>query len=202
MILDIHTHSAGRPDSVLSLPPAEVLGLPSAAKQLYSLSLHPWYVTRAMMADFERVVSERAEDSRWVAVGECGLDPLCETAPALQLEALLLSLGTAKTLGKPTVLHCVRRWDDLQATVRRVWGQQGAAEAFRHGAPLIIHGYRKGKALAQSLIKQGFCLSLGEHFQPEVGRLVPPERLYMETDESPLPIAEIRRRVEAARRGE
>jgi TatD DNase family protein len=199
MIEDIHTHTAGRPHSVLSLAPAEVLKLPAEAAQDYSVSLHPWYVDAEMLCAFDEVAALRGGDVRWRAVGECGLDALCTTPPDVQRAALLRSLDVARATGKPTVLHCVRRWEELTAAVKHVWGPHGAEAAWEAHAPLIIHGFRKGLPLAQSLLAQGFCLSMGERFRPEVARIVPAERLYVETDESALPIAEIRQRVEAAR---
>ncbi len=199
MITDIHTHTAGRRGAVLSMAPAEVWRLPADAEQLYSVSLHPWWVSAEALADFDRIVAQRADDTRWRAVGECGLDALCDTAPALQLEGLLRSLSAARDLHKPTVIHCVRRWEALFAAVKQVWGPQGATAALRADAPLIIHGYRRGLPLARSLWEQGYGLSLGEHFRPEVARAIPADRLYTETDESALPIEEIRRRIDAAR---
>lgn len=260
-VIDVHTHTAGRPASVLSLAPEEVLRssilsplqsaeapLPLAeplqqpslaesqlseaelklsaktllqlssessqplipesqplipesrqlipeSQQLYSVSLHPWHVTRAMLEDFDRVVAQCAADPRWRAVGECGLDAACDTPIELQTEALIRSLSAARSLGKPTVIHCVRRWQELTAAVRRVWGQTGAMAAMQAGAPIIIHGYRKGLPLAQSLVAQGYCLSLGERFRPEVAQAIPLEQLYTETDESPEPIENIRKRI-------
>lgn len=238
-VIDVHTHTAGRPASVLSLAPEEVLRssilsplqsaeapLPLAeplqqpslaesqlseaelklsaktlqqlipeSQQLYSVSLHPWHVTRAMLEDFDRVVAQCAADPRWRAVGECGLDTACDTPIELQTEALIRSLSAARSLGKPTVIHCVRRWQELTAAVRRVWGQTGAMAALQAGAPIIIHGYRKGLPLAQSLVAQGYCLSLGELFRPEVAQAISLEQLYTETDESPEPIENIRKRI-------
>ncbi len=199
MIEDIHTHTAGRPHSILSLSPADVLQLPTEAVQDYSVSLHPWYVDAAMLRVFEEVVACRADDARWRAVGECGLDALCSTPAELQRTALLRSLDVARALGKPTVVHCVRRWEELSTAVREVWGQRGAAAAMDAQSPIIIHGFRKGLSLAQSLLAQGFCLSMGEWFRPEVARIVPAERLYVETDESSRSIAEIRHRVDEVR---
>jgi TatD DNase family protein len=181
------------PESQPLIP--ELQPLIPESQQLYSVSLHPWHVTRAMLEDFDRVVAQCAADPRWRAVGECGLDAACDTPIELQTEALIRSLSAARSLGKPTVIHCVRRWQELTAAVRRVWGQTGALAALQAGAPIIIHGYRKGLPLAQSLVAQGYCLSLGERFRPEVAQAIPLEQLYTETDESPEPIENIRKRI-------
>jgi TatD DNase family protein len=192
-IVDIHTHTPGRQGAVLSAAPELIEELP--AEQLYSLSLHPWYVTPTQIELFTAACAAHVADPRWVAVGECGLDALCRTPGAWQQEAFATSLKVARDVLKPTVVHCVRRWDEVLRLVREVWGAEGARMALRAGAPIVLHGFRKGKVLAQQLLAQGFCFSLGEHSSEEVARLIPTDRLYFETDESQRPIEEIKKRI-------
>lgn len=190
---DIHTHCSENARAVLSVAPNGLSVLPE--NRLYSISLHPWYITPAAMSSFAEAADNRNDDKRWIAVGECGLDGLCPTLPDLQQQAFELSLVTAREYARPVVIHCVRRWGDLAAVVRRIWGMKGAVEAYEAGCPLIIHGFRKGVSLAQQLLEAGFCLSLGEYFQEEVACRIPSERLYVETDESGLTIGEIKEKV-------
>lgn len=193
IVEDVHTHRAGRREAIVSLPPD---ALPDAGGDApYSISLHPWHVTPALMATFRQETAVRAGDRAWVAVGECGLDALCATPMAVQEEAFRLSLATAHEAGRMTVVHCVRRWEAMMAMVRTVWGREGAEAARRAGAPIVIHGFRKGTTLAQRLVEAGFCLSVGERFQPEAVRQVPAGRLLVETDESEWNIGQIREKV-------
>lgn len=190
---DIHTHRSDDLGAVLSVAPDVLKSL--AQEHLYSVSLHPWYVSLAAMDAFSVAVAERSNDRHWIAVGECGLDGLCTTSPELQEKAFELSLVAARDYGRPAVIHCVRRWDGLSAVVRRVWGAKGAAAAFESGTPLIIHGFRKGVQMARQLLSAGFSLSLGEHFQEEVACIIPADRLFLESDESQMTIGEIKEKV-------
>lgn len=194
---DIHTHHPGRPDAVLSLEATEALALhASTAPQPFSLALHPWHLTGAQgVAAFEAAAATCAGDARLRAIGECGLDPAGPCDAAMQQAAFLAALRTARRLGLPTVVHCVRQWDAMQQAVRAVWGPGGAHSAEADGCPIIVHGFRKGPALATQLLAQGFSISLGEHFNPDVPILVPRGKLFAETDESALPIADVRKNI-------
>lgn len=176
---DIHTHTPGQPGTVLSIPISEVEGI--VADQHYSLQLHPWHLTSAEeISAFEVCARGLADDPRFVAIGECGLDPLCHTPLALQHQAFLAALRLAKELDKPVVIHCVRLWDLLLQDIRQVFTPE---ECLRQ--PLIIHGFRKGPQLARQLLNAGLSLSLGQKYNEQTLALIPAERLYRETDAEP-----------------
>ena len=194
---DIHTHHRGRPDAVLSLSPPEALALHASAEaQPFSLALHPWRLAGPDdVAAFLAAAARCAGDDRLRAVGECGLDPAGPCDVAVQAEAFRTALATARDLALPTVVHCVRRWEAMLQAVRAVWGNEGARRAAAAGCPVIVHGFRKGPDLGARLVALGFGISLGEHFNPAVPALVPRGKLFAETDESALPIAEIRKNI-------
>lgn len=193
---DIHTHRRGRPDAVLSLEAPDALALhASVDAQPFSLALHPWHLTAGGVAAFETAAERCAGDARLRAIGECGLDPAGPCDMAAQRAAFETALRTALCLGLPTVVHCVRWWDTMQQAVRAVWGSEGARAAEATGCPIVVHGFRKGPELAAQLLRQGFSISLGEHFNPNVPAIVPSGKLFSETDESALPIAQIRKNI-------
>ena len=175
---DIHTHTPGRPDSVLSISANDVEQVLSAnssgkSEQYYSLQLHPWHVKGTEDIDaFVKKARELADDPYFVAIGECGLDALCDTPLSIQREAFKAALNVADELGKPVIIHCVKLWAELTALTRR------------HQSQLIIHGFRKGPELARQLLDAGFSLSLGQRYNEEVIRMIPPEKLFRETDDS------------------
>lgn len=180
---DIHTHQLGHPDSILSIPVAEVESLRERnrllspeQRQCYSLQLHPWHLTsEADIQQFVQRALSLANDPELVAIGECGLDGICPTPLALQEQAFTAALQVAHQLGLPVIIHCVRHWSLLLKLVR-------ASKCGFAPGQLIIHGFRKGPALAQQLLDAGFSLSLGKQFHPDVLQLVPTDRLYNETD--------------------
>lgn len=202
-LTDIHTHTPGRSEALLSLPPLVAMDLHNHPDepQPYSIELHPWHLVPSTLTDFRQAVDACCDDPRWRAVGECGLDRLCDTPAALQREAFLLALHTARTSGKPVVIHCVRQWEELDRCVREVWGASGAQAAADAGLPLILHGFRKGPALALQLLRAGYAFAFGPHFHTDTVRLIPEHRLYCETDDSTTDIALIRQAVAAAKQG-
>lgn len=174
---DIHTHIAGKPDSIFSVSVCEVEQVVTGnatgeTPQYYSLQLHPWQL--AGEEDIGRYLSKARQlrqDPYFVAIGECGLDGLSTTPLPLQLKAFRAALQVADELHKPVIIHCVKLWNEVMAEVRG------------HEGPFIIHGFRKGPTLARQLLDAGFSLSLGARYNEEVLRMTPPERLFRETDE-------------------
>lgn len=185
---DIHTHTPGRPGSILSVP-AERVGVVVEAnrqkhlteQQYYSIELHPWHLNESSIATFLSAVEQYRDDPHFVAIGECGLDGLCSTPLDLQLYAFRASLQSAQSLGKPVIIHCVKLWSQLIAEAKPYMTQsQGKGEAT---PPLIIHGFRKGPQLARQLLDAGFSISIGKLHHPDILSIIPPDRLYHETDE-------------------
>ena len=179
-LADIHTHTPGRPDALLSLLPEQ---FSPTVDTPFSLSLHPWYLGDDSVDAFHRTLAE-CHDHPWLmGIGECGLDLRCPTPIGLQQAAFLASLKAARDLHLPTIVHCVGAWGSLQSFVRQVWGNGGAHAALEADAPIIIHGFRKGPQLASQLLAEGFCLSLGRRYNEAVLPLIPPDRLFHESDE-------------------
>lgn len=185
---DIHTHTPGRPGSILSVPAERVDAVvaanrakPADQQQYYSIELHPWHLTEGSIARFQHVVEQYHDDAHFVAIGECGLDGICSTPIGLQLEAFRAALRSASSFQKPVIIHCVKLWNEVIAEARPfMWSAQEDAEP---PLPFIIHGFRKGPQLARQLLNAGFSISIGAHHHPEIPILVPAHRLYHETDE-------------------
>ena len=182
---DIHTHVVGNQNAVCSLPPEEAIALMRTdICQPYSIMLHPWHVTPQMVEDFTEATGLCAADKRFVAIGECGLDSNCPTPIDLQRQGFVTALLSAKELHKPVVLHIVRQWDEMIRLTRKVFGKGGAHAADAQGCRLIVHGFRKNLPLAQQLVGEGFYLSLGHKYNPDVEKGIAPEKIYHESDDS------------------
>lgn len=175
---DIHTHCMGRKDAVYSLPYTEYAAL-SVRRELtaYSLELHPWKIMDRREGDvFRQVCSEAASDTRFVAVGECGLDKRHGAAWEIQLSAFIAAIEAAREVERPLIIHCVGAWSELIGLARR-YG------AHYERWPWVVHGYRKGLPLAQQLVAAGLSISLGARFDPAVALAFPQSIIYRETDE-------------------
>lgn len=184
---DIHTHHSGRSNALLSLPPSPDVFHYAAP---FSLELHPWHVAADAVAlahqlDEFRLTADALRGNPYlIAIGECGLDNHCDVPFDHQMEAFRCALATARRLGLPVIIHCVGYWAEMMAAVR----EAGTSDN-------IIHGFRKGPALATQLLNAGFSIALGEKFNPDVARIIPSDRLFIETDESETDVLSIRGKI-------
>ena len=185
---DIHTHRFDAPCSVLSLRPEQVHACPSRP---FTLQLHPWHLSPDFLSDFQKQAPDLLASPFCLGIGECGLDYVSQVDRGLQCRAFECALQMARRHNMPTIVHCVRAWEDMIAMVRKVWGRSSANAAREAGCEIIVHGFVKKKELAHQLLVEGFSLSIGERFNAEALAVIPDERLYFETDESERSIVEI-----------
>jgi TatD DNase family protein len=162
-----------------------------------SVGVHPHDAAKVDDAGW-REISASASHERIVAVGETGLDYDRVFSPVEdQLTNLRRNLALALETGKPAILHVRSRpgrsdaQDALVAELRAAgFGGQAAASAF--GAdrpPAVIHSFSGSLEYARRVLDLGLAISIsglafrrGEEATAEVVRIVPPERLLVETD--------------------
>lgn len=197
-LTDIHTHQLPPiPGSALVNVRLQVGSLPFIPHQgqLYSVGLHPWDVgdaTQYKRIMKEKIGNELAELLRCpsvLAVGEIGFDKLCGSDLESQYQAFVEQARMAEAAGKPVIIHQVKGIDVVQEVRRLIQARQ----------PWIIHGFRGKPQQALALTRQGFYLSFGERYNEESLRTIPPDRLLLETDESPIPIDTIYEKAAQAR---
>ena len=109
-----------------------------------------------------------------IAVGESGLDRLCDTPYDLQLQVFREEVKRSETLGKPLFLHCVRAIDDVLAIRLELDARQ----------PWIWHGYRGNAQQLLQLLEYAFYFSFGIHYNEQALLACPLDRLLLETDEN------------------
>ncbi|MDD4636205.1 MAG: TatD family hydrolase, partial [Bacteroidales bacterium] len=120
------------------------------------------------------------------ALGECGLDKLSDTPIELQEKVFNAQITLAHTHHLPLIIHCVKAFDQLLSIRKK----------HAHSCPMIIHGYRGGTGLTSQLLKENnLFFSFGANYSTESLKMVPPERLFIETDISPLSIITLYRQV-------
>ena len=181
--MNVHTHTPA-PGAIYNLTFDEMLQSPPypVEEQWLSVGIHPWKVTEDWEVHFEHV-REWAQFPQVKAIGECGLDHVVVTP--CQAEAFKAHVLLAEEVQKPLLIHCVKAVDELLAIKREMKPLQ----------PWIFHGFRGKPQQAEQLLRAGFHLSFGEHFNPQAVRLCPADRLCLETDESTLTIQEISQRI-------
>lgn len=179
--LDIHTHhqlQSGE-TSFFSCPMKD---WPLIKGNLhYSLEIHPWYLTEENAEKQCTWLMKTFSQSGVIAIGECGLDKLRGASFSLQLEVFKQCATLAERASLPLIIHAVKCTQELIHFQKEL----------RPSTPWIIHGFRGRKEVAQEYLKHGFYLSFGEYYQEEALRIVPLDRLFLETDESTLSIASI-----------
>ena len=112
---------------------------------------------------------------------------------AAQLSALRTQLRLARERGLPVVLHCVRAFEPL---MRELAASEPRA--------VIFHGFIGSPEQARQALAKGYCLSFGERTFASPKTLAalrgtPLSQLFLETDDSPVPIAEIYARAAEAK---
>jgi TatD DNase family protein len=158
--------------------------------------IHPHDAAVATDADWAAVV-RLAADPRVVAIGETGLDfDRMHSPPEAQIANLRRHLRLALDSGKPAILHCRsaagrREAQDVLIGELRAAGFGGAAArtAFGDRPSAVLHSFSGPVDYASVALELGLAISFsglvfrrGEEASAEVARLVPGERLLIETD--------------------
>jgi TatD DNase family protein len=166
-----------------------------------SVGFHPHHASEADRASWERIV-ELAGDALVVAIGETGLDFDRESSPrAVQLASLRRHFELALRVGKPVIIHCRsapggRDAQDALLHELAVAEVDGLAFRERFGGrpPALLHSFSGPVDYAERALELGLAISISglafrrrEETTAEVARLVPDDRLLVETDSPYLP---------------
>lgn len=173
-LIDIHTHDTGRENAILNCST-------HIAGRRISIGIHPWNITNDWEKQFKDI-ERMALECNVAAIGECGIDKLKSPAP-IETQRIIFRKHAelAEELHKPLIIHCVKGFDEIIALHK----EMAPAQAW------TIHGFRGKSQQAIQLTKAGFNLSFGEKFNHDSVKATPMERMFVESDESRMPIHEI-----------
>ena len=158
--------------------------------------VHPHDTAQVTDSDWA-AIGELASGPVVVAIGETGLDyDRLLSPPKTQLASLRRHLSLALETGKPAILHCrsaagKRDAQDALIAELRAAGFGGAAGrgAFGDGPPAVLHSFSGPVDYAEAALEMGLAIAFGglafragEEASAEVARLVPVDRLLLETD--------------------
>ena len=185
MRIDIHSHQSQlKPGikQILSVEPVDFkrfgCGLGAQGENAFiSLGIHPW---NALGWELDSILSLMDDflNQRVLLIGEIGLDKSSSVPFNIQLLVFKTQLEIAETTNKPVLLHVVRAMSEMLE----------AKKAHPTIPAWIIHGFRGGKQEAAQYISKGFYLSFGTKFNKEGLLACPPDRLFLETDNSGMDI--------------
>lgn len=154
---------------------------------LCSVGLHPWYINQQTLNDELAQIQDLAMLPGVVAIGECGLDKVCETDWQLQEEAFIQQIQLANKVNKPLIIHCVKAYDEVTAILRM----------HKMAVPVIFHGFDKNIQLAWQLLASGYYISFGGALLKKHANArkiiadIPANKFFLETDDAPVSIGEI-----------
>lgn len=139
MLLDIHSHHLHeKPDTTIWSCSMKDRHSPDFSRAVWiSAGIHPWFLSdNDMEAQIKWLESVLSSDRRVLAVGEAGLDKLCQTPFDVQQKAFNASIRLSEKHRLPLIIHTVRCFNELIALKKEV----------RPSQPWIIHGFRGKKS--------------------------------------------------------
>ncbi|MGN0003250.1 MAG: TatD family hydrolase [Sphingobacterium composti] len=181
--IDIHTHQLQENPDTFQLLNC-IIGKEDFPAQPCSVGIHPWYVNDDIEAQFELLKSQASKENV-LAIGECGLDKIIETDWNLQTEIFEKQIQLAKELQKPLIIHCVHAYQEIFAILK----DQKAT------VPIIFHGFNKKAELGNSILNQGYYVSLGTSIlkrnQDDFIKSVELNKIFFETDNKSTNVVDI-----------
>lgn len=153
----------------------------------FSFGFHPWFLENLSLDQAEQSLLYFGKSLTCRAIGETGLDALRGVSHDQQLGFFRMHLSVAKLLGRPLVIHCVRRHQEVIAELKR-----GA-----FCGNLMVHGFSSRWAIASMWLSVGAFLSFGEALingslaLKETFIKCPLDKILLETDDSIIDIGKI-----------
>jgi len=179
--INLHTHGENQ-EGVLSIRQIDLLKIQANAlydSGMYSVGLHPWFIKADTLEDDIDVVKKMAANKNIVAIGESGLDRVCDTPMPLQEQAFEMMISLSEILQKPLIIHAVRTHAEIID-----WKKK-----FRPKQYWILHGFNKNFNVAQSFLEQNIILSFGVDVMKEdwqsaqVLQEIPNYKFFLENDD-------------------
>jgi TatD DNase family protein len=178
--INIHDHGAESFDGVFTIDNIMVHEnrYPEDIHSIaYSCGAHPWNIEEDTIDKMIIKVKEYASLPNVIAIGEAGFDSIRGPDKMLQEKAFTAQVKISEEEGKPLFVHCVRAWDELLLSHKKM----------KPKMKWIIHGFRGKPELAEQLLGKGFYLSPWVEWaiRPESTttiKSIPLNRLFLETD--------------------
>lgn len=188
-LVNFHTHKPQFNSNSICVVPYDVDSFNLYSSSHYkTIGLHPWKTESSEISQWLGKLNELAKQPDFIGIGEIGLDRLKGAPLKNQIDIFEKILETANEFKKPIIIHCVRCWTELIAILSK--------SKYRE-LPKAIHGFRAKADVAKQLVDNGFYLSFGTaliHATPELAEaltLVPRNKLFLETDDTEIPIYEV-----------
>ena len=185
MFLNTHTHHLSHQSDVLELYNQFPNELNLNAK-IYSIGIHPAYINSTTIDEEIDLINHHILDKNCLAIGEIGLDKLCETDFNLQIEVFEKQIKIAEENKLPIIIHSVRAYQEILHIRKKM----------NITVPFIFHGFNKNEQLLQQIIAQNCFASFGKNLLYNKNLQIifanlSAKYFFLENDSSQIPIQEI-----------
>ena len=184
MLINIHTHqlAAGKSWSLVNLTHNFDK---TSTLQHYSMGIHPRFINEQTLEIEWQMLQLASCQKNVLAIGECGLDRLCEIPFSIQESVFVNHVRWANEIAKPLIIHCVRSFSEIIRILK----------SCKNNVPVVFHGFNNNKEIASQLLKEGYYLSFGKSLlnpnQEAIFNHLPLSRVFLENDNSDIAISAI-----------
>ncbi|MFN0189762.1 MAG: TatD family hydrolase [Bacteroidia bacterium] len=185
--VNVHTHLA-QDENVISIQHVHAGEFDEEpTKGLFSVGFHPWYIDESSWRKTLGKLKTEVQHSAVLAIGESGLDKVCETPFSFQMDVFTAMIELSESIQKPLIIHCVRAFQEVIALHKKVQPKQD----------WIIHGFNRNQNIASSLLDQGIMLSFGAEVMKqdspilEVLKNIPTNEFFLESDNKEISMDEL-----------
>jgi TatD DNase family protein len=130
---DAHTHFR-------TANPYSILNAYSTTDNYHSRGIHPWYIEVNYQKQLEYLEKDFMH-AKCIALGEVGLDKLCNTDFDIQLKVFKSQIELSEKYKLPLIIHCVRASNELFQLKKEINPTQ----------TWIWHGFNKTNLLKQAI---------------------------------------------------
>lgn len=191
-LVDIHTHRTGtdQPRGVKMVHSYRLGTEEELPPVPFSAGIHPW--DAGNLHDTVKLL-DRLREMRVAAIGEIGLDySHAKETSTQQTQLFEAQLEIASERQLPVVIHCVKAFEEVMATLHRHSTQN-----------VLFHGYIGSPEQTRRIINAGYYISAGATSlqSPKTVnslRATPLDRLFLETDDADVTIEVIYRQASDA----
>ncbi|MFV0196826.1 TatD family hydrolase [Empedobacter falsenii] len=185
MFLNAHTHHLSNDSTVLELYNQFPNKLNNGVK-LFSIGIHPAYIKTSSIEEEIRLIKQNLSNKNCLAIGEIGLDKLCETDFKLQIEVFEQQLEIATQHQLPVIIHSVRAYQEILHIRKQM----------KLTIPFIFHGFNKNEQLLNQIIAQNCFASFGKNLLSNKNLQIifanlSANQFFLENDASEISIEEI-----------
>ncbi len=159
-------------------------GKPRVPGMLYSKGIHPLF---SRGEEALEAIDADAANGVLAAIGECGMDRNAPVSLKKQEYFFSRQVELSEKYRLPLIIHCVRAFPELLSVYKNMCPSE----------TWIVHGYNNNREILEALLQHGLYVSAGKHILDPVSNirqwigLVPAEQLFLETDDSPVPLEKI-----------